>query len=261
MEEEEPDRSGAFALVFRTRYLLLIGLLVMLLNFVNTNGGYILARVVAERAAEAVAAGQAGGLSEREYITAFYGSFYFWVNLAGALMQLFLVSRVVKYLGVGTVEFLVAGDEYHFLEMNPRLQVEHGVTETITGLDLVQLQIRIARGETIATLAFEERGCAIEARICAEDTDAGGLPAPGRIARFEPAHGPRVRIDTGVTADSEIPASFDSLVAKVIASGDDREESRARPVLAQPALDHGVARGATQKGYMHAKQHTPDRCR
>ena len=98
---EEGGGMGAYGLVFRTPYLLMIGVLMMLLNFVNTNGEYILSRVVSGRAAEAVAAGQASGLTEAEYITAFYGLFYLGVNLVGALMQLFVVSRVVKYLGVG----------------------------------------------------------------------------------------------------------------------------------------------------------------
>ena len=98
---EEEEGTGAFALVFRTPYLLMIGVLMMLLNFVNTNGEYILGRVVAEGAAEAVAAGQAGGLTEVEYITAFYAVFNLGVALAGVLLQLFVVSRVVKYLGVG----------------------------------------------------------------------------------------------------------------------------------------------------------------
>ena len=117
---------------------------------------------------------------------------------------------------------------HFFLEMNPRLQVEHGITEEITGLDLVELQIRIARGEPLRRRAAPQRGVCIEARVCAEDPDAGFLPAPGRIARFDPALGPHVRVDTGVVAGSAVPAAFDSLIAKVIATGDTREEARAR---------------------------------
>src|SRR5207253_918193 len=100
------------------------------------------------------------------------------------------LGREVGYVGLGTVEFLVAGADAYFLEMNPRLQVEHGITEAITGLDLVQLQIRIARGERLASLEACERGVAIEARVCAEDPDAAFVPSPGRIARFDPALGP-----------------------------------------------------------------------
>ena len=118
------------------------------------------------------------------------------------------IAQKVGYSGVGTVEFLVSDEGHFFLEMNPRLQVEHGVTESLTGIDLVQLQIRIARGETLALLALREEGFAIEARVCAEDPDAGFLPAPGRIARFDPALGPRVRIDTGVTAGSAVPGGL-----------------------------------------------------
>jgi acetyl/propionyl-CoA carboxylase alpha subunit/acetyl-CoA carboxylase carboxyltransferase component len=160
------------------------------------------------------------------------------------------VAQKVGYTGVGTVEFLVSDAGYFFLEMNPRLQVEHGVTESLTGIDLVQLQIRIARGETLALLALREEGFAIEARVCAEDPDAGFLPAPGRIARFDPALGPRVRIDTGVTAGSAVPAAFDSLVAKVIATGDTREEARSRLFCALTDFDLVIAGGATNKGFL-----------
>ncbi|MHC5044864.1 MAG: acetyl/propionyl/methylcrotonyl-CoA carboxylase subunit alpha, partial [Planctomycetota bacterium] len=160
------------------------------------------------------------------------------------------IARQVGYRGVGTVEFLVSGEVFHFLEMNPRLQVEHGITETVTGIDLVELQIRIARGGSLDGLAFVERGVAIEARVCAEDPDAGFLPAPGHIARFDPSLGPRVRVDTGVAAGSTVPAAFDSLVAKVIASGNDREEARARLACALLDFDLVIAGGATNKGFL-----------
>jgi acetyl/propionyl-CoA carboxylase alpha subunit/acetyl-CoA carboxylase carboxyltransferase component len=160
------------------------------------------------------------------------------------------LARTVRYCGVGTVEFLVRTPDHYFLEMNPRLQVEHGITEEITGVDLVQLQIRIARGEALPCLAPVERGCAIEARVCAEDPDAGFLPSPGRIARFDPALGPRVRVDTGVVAGSAVPSEFDSLIAKVIASGDTREEARARLIDALRDLDLVVEGGSTNKGYL-----------
>ncbi len=160
------------------------------------------------------------------------------------------IARSVSYHGVGTVEYLVSGDSFAFLEMNPRLQVEHGITEAITGVDLVEIQIRIARGESLEGLVFVQRGVAIEARVCAEDPDAGFLPAPGRIARFDPALGPRVRIDTGVTAGSTVPASFDSLIAKVIASGKDREEARAQLACALLDFDLVIEGGATNKGFL-----------
>ncbi len=160
------------------------------------------------------------------------------------------LARVAGYVGAGTVEFLVQGADYFFLEMNPRLQVEHGITEEITGTDLVQLQIRIARGEHLPNLDMPERGFAIEARVCAEDPDAGFLPAPGRIGRFDPAFGPRLRIDTGVAPGSSVPADFDSLIAKVIASGDTREEARARLVCALRDFDLVIEGGSTNKSFL-----------
>jgi acetyl/propionyl-CoA carboxylase alpha subunit/acetyl-CoA carboxylase carboxyltransferase component len=160
------------------------------------------------------------------------------------------LAEHVGYSGAGTVEFLVRDADFFFLEMNPRLQVEHGITEEITGTDLVQLQIRVARGEPLPIGEVRERGFAIEARVCAEDPDAGFLPAPGRIARFDPALGTRLRIDTGVASDSTVPAAFDSLIAKVIASGDTREEARARLVTALRDFDLVIEGGATNKGYL-----------
>jgi acetyl/propionyl-CoA carboxylase alpha subunit/acetyl-CoA carboxylase carboxyltransferase component len=168
-----------------------------------------------------------------------------------------LASRV-GYTGVGTVEFLVAAGGFYFLEMNPRLQVEHGITEIITGLDLVQLQIRIARGETLSFVKPEQRGHAIEARVCAEDPDAGFLPAPGRIARFDPALGPGLRVDTGVAAGSQVPAAFDSLIAKVIAYGRNREEARARLAAALGDFDLVIEGGATNKGWLAEVIEHPD---
>jgi acetyl-CoA carboxylase carboxyltransferase component/biotin carboxyl carrier protein len=168
------------------------------------------------------------------------------------------LAESVDYQGLGTAEFLVRGEEFHFLEMNPRLQVEHGITEEITGLDLVQLQIRIARGESLASVEFQEHGVAIEARICAEDPQAGFLPAPGRIARFDPALGPGIRIDTGVVAGTPVPPAFDSLVAKVIAKGGTREEARSRLVSALGDFDLLIEGGATNKGWLTEILQHPD---
>jgi acetyl/propionyl-CoA carboxylase alpha subunit/acetyl-CoA carboxylase carboxyltransferase component len=168
------------------------------------------------------------------------------------------VAREVGYVGVGTVEFLVDGRHFYFLEMNPRLQVEHGITEETTGLDLVELQIRIARGERLEGLSPPERGAAIEVRICAEDPDAGFLPSPGRIARFDPALGPGIRLDTGVTAGSVVPPDFDSLVAKLIASGADREQARTRLLSALEDFDLVVEGGATNKAFLIEILRSPD---
>ncbi len=156
----------------------------------------------------------------------------------------------VGYVGLGTVEFLIGKGAEYFLEINPRLQVEHGITEATTGLDLVQLQIRIGREESLETLHWDERGVAIEARVCAEDPAAGFLPAPGRIARFDPALGPGIRVDAGVAAGSVVPAAFDSLIAKVIATGATREEARSRLVCALRDLDLVIEGGASNAGYL-----------
>jgi acetyl/propionyl-CoA carboxylase alpha subunit len=160
-----------------------------------------------------------------------------------------LVQRV-GYVGVGTVEFLVSDGVAAFLEVNPRLQVEHGLTEELTGTDLVELQIRIGRGEPLAAQPPPSRGAAIEARVCAEDPEADFLPAPGRIARFDPALGPGVRIDTGVSAGCDVPPDFDSLIAKVIGIGATREAARARLAAALSDFELVVEGGATNKGYL-----------
>jgi acetyl/propionyl-CoA carboxylase alpha subunit/acetyl-CoA carboxylase carboxyltransferase component len=164
----------------------------------------------------------------------------------------------VSYVGVGTVEFLLKGSDFFFLEVNPRLQVEHGISEEITGVDLVQLQIRIARGESIANVEIAERGVAIEARVCAEDPDQGFLPTPGRIARFDPPLSPRVRVDSGVTAGTTVSSDFDSLIAKVIATGDNRAEAISRLDCALRDFELVVEGGASNKGYLIELLGTPD---
>jgi acetyl/propionyl-CoA carboxylase alpha subunit/acetyl-CoA carboxylase carboxyltransferase component len=156
----------------------------------------------------------------------------------------------VGYRGVGTVEFLLTGDDFFFLEVNPRLQVEHGITEEIAGIDLVEIQIRIARGESIGGIPIRHQGVSLEARVCAEDPDEGFLPSPGRIALFEPALGPNTRVDSGVTTDTVVASDFDSLISKVIAVGDDRAEAIARLSCALRDLELVVAGGATNKGYL-----------
>ncbi|MBW2715230.1 MAG: ATP-grasp domain-containing protein, partial [Deltaproteobacteria bacterium] len=164
----------------------------------------------------------------------------------------------VGYVGVGTVEFLSSGEEYSFLEVNPRLQVEHGITEELTGIDLVQLQIRIGRGEALPRGRKVGARVAIEARVCAEDPQADFLPTPGRIALFDPALGPRVRLDSGVSAGCRVPAEFDSLIAKLIATGETREEARARLACALTDFELVVAGGATNKGYLLDILETPE---
>ncbi len=139
--------------------------------------------------------------------------------------------RAVGYVGAGTVEFLLTPDgAFHFLEMNTRLQVEHPVTEAITGLDLVEWQLRIARGEPLPLAQADIRwhGHAIEARLCAEDAFAGFAPQAGRISHWQVPAADGVRVDHGLVAQPEIPPHYDSMIAKVIASGRDRAQALAR---------------------------------
>jgi acetyl-CoA/propionyl-CoA carboxylase biotin carboxyl carrier protein len=154
------------------------------------------------------------------------------------------VCREAGYSGAGTVEFLVAVDgTVAFLEVNTRLQVEHPITEETTGIDLVQEQFRIAAGEP---LRFSEdpapRGHSFEFRLNAEDVGRGFLPSPGTISEFQGPTGPGIRLDTGVRSGSFVPPQFDSLLAKLIVTGADRQQAlrRARRALAEISIT-GVA--------------------
>ncbi|MFQ5694783.1 MAG: acetyl/propionyl/methylcrotonyl-CoA carboxylase subunit alpha, partial [Terriglobia bacterium] len=144
------------------------------------------------------------------------------------------IARAAGYANAGTVEFLVVGSErgheFHFLEMNTRLQVEHPVTECVTGLDLVKEQIRVAAGEKLA-LRQEDlawRGAAVECRVYAEDPDNNFFPCPGRLTQLEEPAGPGVRVDSGVYAGWTVPMDYDPLLAKLICWGGTRAEAIAR---------------------------------
>jgi len=144
-------------------------------------------------------------------------------------------ARAVGYRSAGTIEGLLSREgEYFFLEMNTRIQVEHTVTEMVTGLDLVREQIRIAAGEPLSVAQGDVRlnGHAIECRINAEDVSRGFLPAPGTITSYREPSGPGIRVDSGVTAGSEISPLYDPMIAKLIVHDVDREHARRRMLRA-----------------------------
>jgi acetyl-CoA/propionyl-CoA carboxylase biotin carboxyl carrier protein len=147
------------------------------------------------------------------------------------------ICAQVHYVGAGTVEFLVSADgAVAFLEVNTRLQVEHPVTEETSGIDLVQAQFRIAAGEPLEQTEDPlPRGHSFEFRINAEDVGRGFLPSPGIVKEFSTPSGPGIRLDTGVREGSVVPAQFDSLLAKLIVTGADRQQAlrRARRALAE----------------------------
>jgi acetyl-CoA/propionyl-CoA carboxylase biotin carboxyl carrier protein len=150
-------------------------------------------------------------------------------------------ARAVDYVGAGTVEGLLQGGEYFFLEMNTRVQVEHCVTEMTTGIDIVREGIRAAAGEELSVVQDDVvlRGHAIECRINAEDASKNFAPAPGQITSYREPAGPGVRVDSGVTAGSEITPMYDPMVAKLIVWDVDREQATARMLRALAEYEIG----------------------
>jgi acetyl-CoA carboxylase biotin carboxylase subunit len=157
--------------------------------------------------------------------------------------------RRINYRGAGTFEFLYENNEFYFIEMNTRLQVEHPVTEMITGVDIVQQQILIAAGEK---LPFRQkdvalRGHAIECRLNAEDA-YNFVPSPGRITTFHMPGGPGIRVDTHAYQNYVVPSHYDSMIGKLIAYGDTREQAIARM---QIALSEMVVEGINTNVPLH----------
>jgi propionyl-CoA carboxylase alpha chain len=139
------------------------------------------------------------------------------------------LARAAGYVNAGTVEFIMDDrDEFYFLEMNTRLQVEHPVTEMVTDLDLVELQLRVAAGQPLSRRQEDVvlTGWSIEARICAEDPHRGFLPSTGIVTRYGQPYGANIRLDSGIEAGSRVSVHYDSLLAKAVSWGRDREEAR-----------------------------------
>ena len=151
-------------------------------------------------------------------------------------------ARSVGYVNAGTMEFIVTGEEFFFLEMNTRLQAEHPVTEEVTGLDLVQAQLRVAAGEPLPWTQeqIRQRGASIECRVYAEDPARSFMPSPGKVTRLGLPTGPGIRLECGVAEGVEVTVHYDPLLAKLIATGRDREEAIARM---SGALDAFVIEG------------------
>ncbi len=162
------------------------------------------------------------------------------------------LARAIGYRNAGTVEFLYHEPtrQFSFMEVNARLQVEHPVSELITGADLVKLQIHVARGGRLEGEPPEQRGHAIEVRLNAEDPEDNFAPSPGIVEELRLASGPGLRIDTGIAEGDSIPAEFDSMIAKIIAHGRTREEAMARLRRALLESEVVIRGGSSNKGFL-----------
>jgi acetyl/propionyl-CoA carboxylase alpha subunit/acetyl-CoA carboxylase carboxyltransferase component len=170
------------------------------------------------------------------------------------------LSQAAGYHNAGTVEFLYEPQtkRFLFMEMNTRLQVEHPVTECTTGLDLVKLQIHVARGGHLEGEPPRTVGHAIEVRLNAEDPDNGFTPSPGKIERFRISMGPGMRLDTGVAEGDVVPSEFDSMIAKIIAYGNTREEALARLLRSLRESSVVVKGGTSNKAFLLALLARPE---
>jgi acetyl-CoA carboxylase biotin carboxylase subunit len=153
-------------------------------------------------------------------------------------------AKAIDYVGAGTIEMLLDEDgSFYFMEMNTRIQVEHPVTEMITGIDLVKEQIRVAAGERLSVMEMPPlRGHVIECRVNAEDPNRNFQPSPGKIITYHPPGGNGVRIDSHVYTGYTVPPFYDSMIAKVICQGRNREEALAKMRL---ALETFIIEGPT----------------
>ena len=162
------------------------------------------------------------------------------------------LARRVGYAGAGTVEFLVASDDFYFMEMNTRIQVEHPITELVTGLDLVAEQLRVAAGQPLSVRQEDigVRGHAVECRINAEDPDKKFMPRPGTVTSIELPGGPGIRIDHALAPGTTVPPFYDSLVAKLCAWGSSRPQALDRASQALAELEIG---GLTTTAPLHRR--------
>jgi acetyl/propionyl-CoA carboxylase alpha subunit len=164
---------------------------------------------------------------------------------AGLTEAALAAARAIGYRNAGTVEFVVDRDgQYYFIEMNTRLQVEHPVTEAITGVDLISWQLDIAAGAhlTLQQSDLAINGAAVECRLYAEDPDRKFMPRPGRIERFEPPTGEGIRVDAGVGPHQDVTPYYDPMIAKLSAHGPDRATALAR---CRAALEDFTIEGLT----------------
>ncbi|MDA3955488.1 carboxyl transferase domain-containing protein [Oceanispirochaeta sp.] len=164
-------------------------------------------------------------------------------------------QRLIKaadYVGAGTVEYLfdLNRNEYYFMEVNTRLQVEHPITETLYSVDLVKGQIDVARGLKVDLRDRQPNGAVVEVRLNAEDPDRDFSPAPGHVKLFRAPAGPGIRVDSGIEEGSEIPSDFDSMVAKIIAHGPTRPEALARLEQALNSLKINIHNGTTNRAFL-----------
>jgi acetyl-CoA carboxylase biotin carboxylase subunit len=166
-------------------------------------------------------------------------------------------ARALGYYSVGTFEFLLDAEQcFYFLEMNTRLQVEHPITEAITGVDLVREMLRVAAGERVGTTPPERRGAAMEARVYAEAPERGFLPSPGRVQALREPSGPFVRVDSGIEVGSVIGTEYDPLLAKLTVWGENRDQARAR--LERALAEYSVLGIDTNLGFLSRLVRDPD---